>query len=61
VNALLSGKFIHEGENIDTSFRQYLVVFHNDDYKRNEARNIEQQLRELIRGVNVVLVPVNGG
>lgn len=61
VNALLSGKFIQEGENIDTSFRQYLVLFRNDDWHRNEAVNLRQQLRDLIRGVEVVLIPVNGG
>lgn len=61
VNALLSGKFIHEGENIDTSFRQYIVLFRDDDWHRNEAINLRQQLRDLIRGVEVVLVPVNGG
>jgi hypothetical protein len=61
VNALLSGKFIHEGEELDLSFKQYVVLFHNDDYNRGEARQLETQLRELIRGVNVVLVPVNGG
>lgn len=61
VNALLSGKFIHEGEIIDTSFRQYIVLFRNDDWHRNEAVNLRQQLRDLIRGVEVVLIPVNGG
>lgn len=61
VNALLSGKFIQEGENIDTSFKQYIVLFRNDDWHRNEAANLRQQLRDLIRGVEVVLIPVNGG
>lgn len=61
VNALLSGKFIQEGETIDTSFKQYLVLFRNDDWHRNEAVNLRQQLRDLIRGVEVVLIPVNGG
>lgn len=59
VNALLSGKFIQEGEMIDTSFKQYIVLFHNDDYNRGEAVQIRQQLRDLIPGVDVVLMPIN--
>lgn len=59
VNALLSGKFIQEGEQIDTSFKQYVVLFHNDDYNRGEAVQLRHQLRDLIPGVDVVLVPIN--
>lgn len=59
VNALLSGKFIQEGEMIDTSFKQYIVLFHNDDYNRGEAVQLRQQLRDLIPGVDVVLMPIN--
>ena|SRR5690348_11528556 len=57
----VAGKFIGEGEQIDTSFSQYIVVFRNDDYNRAQAVQVRNQLRDLIRGVDVVLVPLNGG
>lgn len=59
VNALSSGKFINEGERLDLSFKQYIVLFHNDDYNRNEAVQVRQQLRDLIPGVDVVMLPMN--
>lgn len=59
--SLMRAKVIREGENLDLGLQQYIVVFRDDDYHRNEARQMRDQIRDLIPRVDVVLVPMNGG